>query len=240
MAARIIAGTMVGFVVACGGGGAPPAAPTAAPLIVDAAPVIVDAAPAPDAAVVIAPTLMLPIDDVFAIAGRGVVATGRLTRGELHVGDALELVGLGPSRAVTVKGIEAFRKVLDRAVAGDNVGVLLGGVEQADVERGQVLCLPGACAAATTIVADLTMLASDAGGRSTPIADGYRPQLRAMTAVVTAVVALAPAPGTLAPGAAARVTITADRPIVVEPGLTLDLLESGRPVGHAVVVSTTP
>lgn len=179
-------------------------------------------------------TLFLPVADVFPISGMGMVAMGTIVRGAVHTGDALEVVGgEGGPLKVTVLQLQIHAAAADSAKAGDEVGVLLRGVDQDTIERGLVLAAPGTVAAHTQITAEVSLAAE--GGRSTPVADGYRPLLSVYTASVSGVLKLGDAQ--LAPGAKATVPIELEEPVVLSVGDALDLTEAGRAVGTATVVS---
>ncbi|MEZ4367675.1 MAG: EF-Tu/IF-2/RF-3 family GTPase [Kofleriaceae bacterium] len=212
------------LITACGGAPAPtPVTPPAPPT----------ATPAPTPAPRPRAEVLLPVEDVFSITGRGTVVTGRLERGPLTVGTSLELVGAGAPRAVVARGVEMFRKVLDRAEAGDNVGVVLEGVERADVVAGDVLATPGALWSTDRVTGTLTL---DAGDPSAPttLLDGAAVQVRAWGAPRAATVAL-PAGGALAPGATAEATVILTTPIAVEAGLALVVTAGERALGTLVV-----
>lgn len=181
--------------------------------------------------------LLMPVEDVFTISGRGTVVTGRIERGTLRVGDGLEIVGLKPTATTTCAGIEAFRKMLDRAEPGDNVGVLLRGVAREDVERGQVLAAPGSITAHAQFSARVEMLTSDAGGRRTPVFTRYRPQLYFRTVDVTGVLTLSDGVAQLAPGDAGEATIELVSPVAMETGVRFAIREGGRVVGGGEVVA---
>jgi elongation factor Tu len=177
----------------------------------------------------------MPIEDVFAITGRGTVVTGRIERGTVKVGDSLEVVGMRPTVATVATGLEMFNKVLDKAQAKDNVGILLKGVERDDVERGQVLAAPGSIEAHTRFGALAYFLTQQEGGRSAPITTGYRPQLYFRTTDVTGGVELAVAPRAM-PGEQAEIEVTLMTPVAMEPGTRFAIREGGRTVGAGVVV----
>jgi len=179
---------------------------------------------------------LMPVEDVFTITGRGTVATGRVERGTLKVGDEVEIVGLREERRKTVAtGIEMFRKLLDEAQAGDNIGALLRGVERKDVERGQVLCKPGSINPHTKFEAEVYVLTKEEGGRHTPFFNGYRPQFYFRTTDVTGVVHLPEGTEMVMPGDNVSMTVELIAPIAVEEGTRFSIREGGRTVGAGVV-----
>ncbi|WAH37390.1 elongation factor Tu [Alicyclobacillus dauci] len=181
---------------------------------------------------------LMPIEDVFTITGRGTVATGRVERGELKVGDEVEIVGLAEaSRKTVATGIEMFRKLLDSAQAGDNIGALLRGVERKDIERGQVLCKPGSINPHTKFAAEVYVLTKEEGGRHTPFFNGYRPQFYFRTTDVTGVVTLPEGTEMVMPGDNVSMKVELIAPIAVEEGTRFSIREGGRTVGAGVVAS---
>jgi len=179
---------------------------------------------------------LMPVEDVFTITGRGTVATGRVERGELKIGDKVEIVGLSDERKeTTVTGIEMFRKMLDVAYAGDNIGVLLRGMTREDVERGQVLAKPGSINPHTTFTAQVYVLTKDEGGRHTPFFDGYRPQFYFRTTDVTGSIKLPQGVEMVMPGDHIDMEINLITPIAIEEGLRFAIREGGRTVGSGVV-----
>ncbi|SIS71668.1 elongation factor Tu [Alicyclobacillus vulcanalis] len=179
---------------------------------------------------------LMPVEDVFTITGRGTVATGRVERGTLKVGDEVEIVGLREERRKTVAtGIEMFRKLLDEAQAGDNIGALLRGVERKDVERGQVLCKPGSINPHTKFEAEVYVLTKEEGGRHTPFFNGYRPQFYFRTTDVTGVVQLPEGTEMVMPGDNISMSVELIAPIAVEEGTRFSIREGGRTVGAGVV-----
>jgi elongation factor Tu len=181
---------------------------------------------------------LLAVEDVFYIAGRGTVATGQIERGTLSTGDTIEIVGYGPTKSATVSGIEMFRRSLTEAKAGDNVGVLLRGVEKTDVQRGQVLAKPGSIRAFTKAKINFDLLTAAEGGRRTPIADGYRPQIMARTGSFSGTVTLLRGKTSVAPGdkgIEAEIELSEAAPL--EKGQTIALREGGRNVGSATVLA---
>jgi elongation factor Tu len=181
---------------------------------------------------------LLPVEDVFTITGRGTVTTGRVERGTVKVGDEVEIVGFTASpRKTVVTGVEMFRKLLDHAQAGDNVGTLLRGVDRKDVERGQVLAKPGSIKPYTKFNAEVYVLAKEEGGRHTPFFNGYRPQFYFRTTDVTGVAHLPEGVEMVMPGDNIKMTIELITPIAIEEGLRFAIREGGRTVGAGVVSS---
>lgn len=179
---------------------------------------------------------LMPVEDVFSITGRGTVATGRVGRGKLKTGDEVELVGLSESsRKVVVTGIEMFRKVLDEAQAGDNIGALLRGVQREEIERGQVLAEPGSITPHTKFEAEVYVLTKEEGGRHTPFFNGYRPQFYFRTTDVTGNIELEEGTEMVMPGDNAKFTIELITPVAIEEGLKFSIREGGRTVGAGVV-----
>ena len=179
---------------------------------------------------------LMPVEDVFSITGRGTVATGRVERGTVKVGDTVELVGLTDEpRDVVVTGVEMFRKLLDQAEAGDNIGVLLRGVQRDEIERGQVLAAPKTIKAHTKFKAEVYVLTKEEGGRHTPFFNGYRPQFYFRTTDVTGNIELEDGVEMVMPGDNARFTIELITPIAIEKGLKFAIREGGRTVGAGVV-----
>ncbi len=185
----------------------------------------------------IAKPFLLPIEDVFSIAGRGTVVTGRIERGEIKVGDEVEIVGLRPTQKTTCTGVEMFRKLLDRGMAGDNVGVLLRGTKRDDVERGQVLAKPGSITPHTKFAASVYVLTKEEGGRHTAFFAGYRPQFYFRTTDVTGEVLLPEGVEMVMPGDNIEVRVNLISPIAMEEGLRFAIREGGRTVGAGVVSS---
>ncbi|MBK7920765.1 MAG: elongation factor Tu [Veillonella sp.] len=181
---------------------------------------------------------LMPVEDVFTITGRGTVATGRVERGEVNVGDTIEVVGLAEeSKSYVVTGLEMFRKTLDSAVAGDNVGALLRGVERKDIERGQVLAKPGSIHPHTKFKAEVYVLTKEEGGRHTPFFSNYRPQFYFRTTDVTGVVNLPEGVEMCMPGDNVTMDIKLITPIAVEEGLRFAIREGGHTVGAGVVTA---
>ena len=179
---------------------------------------------------------LMPIEDVFTITGRGTVATGRIERGTVKVGDTVEIVGMQEkSRSTVVTGVEMFRKLLDLAEAGDNIGALLRGVDRKDIERGQVLAKPGSIHPHTTFKAQVYVLTKEEGGRHTPFFNGYRPQFYFRTTDVTGVIQLPEGTEMCMPGDNVKMDVALITPIAIEPGLRFAIREGGRTVGAGVV-----
>ena len=179
---------------------------------------------------------LMPIEDIFSITGRGTVATGRVERGQLNMSDEVEIVGLAEeSRKVVVTGIEMFRKLLDYAEAGDNVGVLLRGVQRDEIERGQVLAKPGTIKPHTKFTAEVYVLTKDEGGRHTPFFTDYRPQFYFRTTDVTGQIKLPDGVEMCMPGDHVKMEVELIKPIAIEEGLRFAIREGGRTVGSGVV-----
>jgi elongation factor Tu len=178
---------------------------------------------------------MMPIEDVFSISGRGTVVTGRIERGQVKVGEEIEIVGFKPTEKKVVTGVEMFRKLLDAGVAGDNVGVLLRGVEKSDVERGQVLAKPGSIKPHTKFKAEVYVLSKDEGGRHTPFFNGYRPQFYIRTTDVTGTLNLGEGVEMIMPGDNTQITATLIAPTALEKGARFAIREGGRTVGAGTV-----
>ena len=180
---------------------------------------------------------LMPVEDVFTITGRGTVATGRVERGSVKIGDTVEIVGLGASRQTVVTGVEMFHKALDAAIAGDNAGLLLRGITRDQVEKGQVLCKPGSIHPHTKFTAQVYVLKKEEGGRHTPFFNGYRPQFFFRTTDVTGVIELEKGVEMVMPGDHVNMTITLINPVAIEQGLRFAIREGGRTVGSGVVSS---
>ena len=178
---------------------------------------------------------LMPVEDVFSISGRGTVATGRVERGIVKVGEEVEIVGIKKTAKTTVTGVEMFRKLLDEGRAGDNIGALLRGVKREDVERGQVLAKPGSITPHTKFKAEAYILTKEEGGRHTPFFNGYRPQFYFRTTDVTGIVELAAGTEMVMPGDNVAVTINLITPIAMDEGLRFAIREGGRTVGAGVV-----
>lgn len=181
---------------------------------------------------------LMPVEDVFSITGRGTVATGRVERGTLHVSDEVEIVGIKEeTRKVVVTGIEMFRKLLDEAQAGDNIGALLRGVQRTEIERGQVLVKPGSVTCHTKFTAQVYVLTKDEGGRHTPFFNNYRPQFYFRTTDVTGVCHLPEGTEMCMPGDNVEMSIELIHPVAMEQGLRFAIREGGRTVGSGRVAS---
>jgi len=178
---------------------------------------------------------LMPVEDVFSITGRGTVATGRVERGQIKTGEEIEIVGIKPTKKSVVTGVEMFRKLLDSGQAGDNVGVLLRGVEKTDVERGQVLAKPGSITPHTKFKAEVYILTKEEGGRHTPFFNGYRPQFYFRTTDVTGVVTLPKGTEMVMPGDNVAVEVVLITPIAMEKELRFAIREGGHTVGAGVV-----
>ncbi len=174
---------------------------------------------------------LMPIEDVFSITGRGTVVTGRIEQGKVSVGDTIEMVGLGDTSSTTVTGVEMFRKLLDDAQAGDNVGVLLRGTKKEEVERGQVLAMPGSITPHTKFEAQVYILSKDEGGRHTPFFNNYRPQFYFRTTDVTGSCVLPDGVEMVMPGDNTEMTVELIQPIAMDEGLQFAIREGGRTVG---------
>jgi len=179
---------------------------------------------------------LMSIEDVFSIAGRGTVVTGRVERGVVNKGDEVEIVGFGRGTKTTVTGVEMFKKSLDRGQAGDNLGALLRGVKREDVQRGQVLCAPGTIKEHKKFDAQLYVLTKEEGGRHTPFVSNYRPQLYFRTTDVTGIVTLPKGTDVVMPGDNLTVSVETVAPVPIEEGLRFTVREGGRTVGTGVVV----
>ena len=178
---------------------------------------------------------LMPIEDIFSITGRGTVATGRLERGTLHPGDEAEIVGVKETEKTVVTGVEMFRKLLDEAVAGDNIGALLRGIKREDIERGQVLAKPGSITPHTKFNAEVYVLSKEEGGRHTPFFNGYRPQFYFRTTDVTGVITLPDGVEMVMPGDNIEMQGELITPIAMEEGLRFAIREGGHTVGAGVV-----
>ena len=179
---------------------------------------------------------LMPVEDVFSISGRGTVATGRVERGQVNTNDEVEIIGLTDERRkVVVTGLEMFRKTLDYAEAGDNVGALLRGVARNEIERGQVLAKPGTVNPHTKFSAEVYVLTKDEGGRHTPFFNNYRPQFYFRTTDVTGVISLPEGVEMCMPGDNVKMNVELITPIAIEKGLRFAIREGGRTVGSGVV-----
>jgi len=182
---------------------------------------------------------LMPVEDVFSISGRGTVATGRVERGIVKVGDTVEIVGLRDTQSTVVTGVEMFRKLLDEGRAGDNVGVLLRGLKREDVERGQVLAKPGSITPHTNFIGQIYVLTKEEGGRHTPFFNNYRPQFYFRTTDVTGVVQLPAGTEMVMPGDNVEITVELITPIAMEPELRFAIREGGRTIGSGVISTVT-
>ncbi|MDD4815725.1 MAG: elongation factor Tu [Clostridia bacterium] len=180
---------------------------------------------------------LMPVEDVFTITGRGTVATGRVERGIVKINETVEIVGMGSNKQTVVTGVEMFRKLLDEARAGDNVGLLLRGIQRTDIERGQVICKPGTIKPHTKYTAQVYVLTKEEGGRHTPFFNGYRPQFYFRTTDVTGTIDLPAGVEMVMPGDNITMTINLITPIAIEQGLRFAIREGGRTVGSGVVAT---
>jgi elongation factor Tu len=178
---------------------------------------------------------LMPVEDVFSITGRGTVATGRVERGTLHPGDEVEIIGITETKKTVVTGVEMFRKLLDEAVAGDNIGALLRGIKRDEIERGQVLARPGSITPHTKFKAEVYVLSKEEGGRHTPFFNGYRPQFYFRTTDVTGVIKLPEGVEMVMPGDNIEMIGELITPIAMEEGLRFAIREGGHTVGAGVV-----
>ena len=178
---------------------------------------------------------LMPVEDVFSITGRGTVGTGRVDRGKIKVGEEVEIVGMGAKRKTVVTGVEMFRKLLDFGQAGDNVGLLLRGVDKRDLERGQVIAAPGSIMPHTKFKGQVYVLKKEEGGRHTPFFDGYRPQFYFRTTDVTGAAHLPEGVEMVMPGDNVELTVELITPIAMEKELRFAIREGGRTVGAGVV-----
>jgi len=178
---------------------------------------------------------LMPVEDVFSITGRGTVATGRVERGTVKMGDTVEIVGIKETRSTVITGVEMFRKLLDYAEAGDNVGLLLRGIDKKGIERGQVLCKPGSIHPHTKFIGQVYVLTEKEGGRQKPFFAGYRPQFYFRTTDVTGVINLPPDVEMCRPGDNVNMIVELITPIAIEKGLRFAIREGGRTVGSGVV-----
>jgi len=177
----------------------------------------------------------MPIEDIFSISGRGTVATGRIERGIVKVGEDVEIVGIRPTIKTTVTGVEMFRKLLDQGQAGDNVGILLRGTKREEIERGQVICKPGSITPHTQFKAEVYVLSKEEGGRHTPFFTNYRPQFYFRTTDVTGIIKLPEGTEMVMPGDRVSITVELINSIAMEPGLRFAIREGGRTVGAGTI-----
>jgi len=178
---------------------------------------------------------LMPIEDVFSITGRGTVGTGRIERGIIKVGQEVEIIGLGTKRKSVCTGVEMFRKLLDEGQAGDNVGILLRGVDKEELERGQVIAAPGSITPHTKFKGEVYVLTKEEGGRHTPFFDGYRPQFYFRTTDVTGSIKMPEGVEMVMPGDSVNMDVELIMPIAMEQGLRFAIREGGRTVGAGVV-----
>ena len=178
---------------------------------------------------------LLAVEDVFSITGRGTVATGRVERGQVKVGDKVQRLGFSEAKEVVVTGVEMFKKTMDEAIAGDNVGLLLRGMEKDEIERGMVLARPGSVTPHTKFKGELYILTKDEGGRHTPFFDGYRPQFYIRTTDVTGTAKLPEGREMVMPGDNVTISVELIAPVALEEGLRFAVREGGRTVGAGVV-----
>jgi elongation factor Tu len=178
---------------------------------------------------------LMPVEDVFSIKGRGTVVTGRIETGQVKVGEEIEIVGIRDSRKSVVTGVEMFRKMLDQGQAGDNVGILLRGIEKDDVERGQVLAKPGSTTPHTSFEAEVYILSKEEGGRHKPFFGGYRPQFYIRTTDVTGEIKLPDGVEMVMPGDNAKMTVTLIVPVAMQEGLRFAIREGGHTVGAGAI-----
>ena len=178
---------------------------------------------------------LMPVEDVFSIKGRGTVVTGRIERGIVKINDTVEIIGIRDTKSTVVTGVEMFRKQLDEGQAGDNVGVLLRGIEKDDVERGQVLAKPGSITPHKEFEAEVYILTKEEGGRHTPFFTGYRPQFYIRTTDVTAEVTLPQGVEMVMPGDSTKMTVKLIVPIAMEEGVRFAVREGGKTVGAGVI-----
>jgi elongation factor Tu len=178
---------------------------------------------------------LMPVEDIFSISGRGTVATGRVERGIVKVGETVEVIGIRPTRSTVVTGVEMFKKLLDEGRAGDNVGLLLRGVDRKEIERGQVIAKPGSITPHTKFKAEAYVLTKEEGGRHTPFFTGYRPQFYFRTTDVTGVAHLPEGVEMVMPGDNIAMEIELITPIAMEKGLRFAIREGGRTVGAGTI-----
>ncbi|MBD0405421.1 elongation factor Tu [Flammeovirga sp. EKP202] len=180
---------------------------------------------------------LMPVEDVFSITGRGTVATGRIEKGVANTGDAVEIMGLGDKLTSTITGVEMFRKILDRGEAGDNVGILLRGIDKEQIKRGMVICKPGSVTPHKKFTAEIYVLSKEEGGRHTPFFKGYNPQFYFRTTDVTGTIALPDGVEMVMPGDNVTITVDLQKEIAMEEGLRFAIREGGRTVGAGQVTT---
>ena len=178
---------------------------------------------------------LMPVEDVFSIKGRGTVATGKIDRGIAKVGEEMEVIGMGKDKKTVITGVEMFRKQLDEGQAGDNVGLLLRGIEKDDIERGQVIAKPGSIKPHTDFEAEVYVLTKEEGGRHTPFFSGYKPQFYLRTTDVTGDIKLPEGVEMVMPGDNAKMTVSLIVPVAMEEGLNFAIREGGKTVGAGVI-----
>ena len=178
---------------------------------------------------------LMPIEDVFSIAGRGTVVTGKIERGTIKLGESVEIVGIKDTQTTTVTGIEMFRKEMEEGLAGDNAGILIRGIDKDSVERGQVLCLPGTITPHTKFTAEVYVLSKDEGGRHTPFFNNYRPQFYFYTSDITGAITLADGVEMAMPGDNVTISVELIAPMAIEKGTTFAIREGGRTVGSGMI-----
>ncbi|KKU45563.1 MAG: Elongation factor Tu, partial [Microgenomates group bacterium GW2011_GWC2_46_7] len=183
---------------------------------------------------------LMPVEDVFSIKGRGTVATGRIERGACKIGEEMEIIGMGKDKKTVVTGVEMFRKQLEEGQAGDNVGLLLRGVEKEDIERGQVIAKPGSIKPHTDFEAEVYVLTKEEGGRHTPFFAGYKPQFYVRTTDVTGDISLPVGVEMVMPGDNAKMTVKLIVPVAMEEGLRFAIREGGKTVGAGVITKILP
>jgi elongation factor Tu len=182
---------------------------------------------------------LLAVEDVFSITGRGTVATGRIERGQIKVGDEVEIIGLQDTRKTTVTGVEMYQKTMDSGIAGDNVGILVRGIDKTQIERGQVIAKPGSIKPHTKFNAEVYVLSKEEGGRHTPFFPGYRPQFYIRTTDVTGSIVLPAGVEMVMPGDNVHMDVELIQPVAVEEGMRFAIREGGRTVGAGVVSKIT-
>jgi len=178
---------------------------------------------------------LMPIEDVFSIPGRGTVVTGKIERGTIKLGETVEIVGIKDTQTTTVTGIEMFRKEMEEGLAGDNAGILIRGIDKNDVERGQVLCVPGSITPHTKFTAEVYVLSKDEGGRHTPFFNNYRPQFYFYTSDITGAITLADGVEMAMPGDNVTISVELIAPMAIEKGTTFAIREGGRTVGSGMI-----
>lgn len=189
----------------------------------------------PDPVRILDKPLLMPVEDVFSIKGRGTVATGRIEQGIVKINEEIEIIGIRPSRKVVVTGVEMFKKTLDQGQAGDNVGILMRGIEREEIERGQVIAAPGSIKPHTKFESEVYVLTKDEGGRHTPFFKGYKPQFYIRTTDVTGSVELPAGVEMVMPGDSVNMVVTLGAPIALDAGTRFAIREGGRTVGSGVI-----